>query len=166
MDDPKFKKTLQHLVIAALISSLIGWLGSWIGGFFTYNVGFFGIIYVLVGAVIGGAIGALLMYYFYVPVRDWIKKSFLKPYIRSLFELYWRPALVGYVIGALIGLPAIFTASKYLGVAGAYASALGVNVPGTGSLFLSWIIVLAADIIGVYIAAKYVANNLKKEYPW
>jgi uncharacterized membrane protein len=118
---------------------------------------------IIVG-VIGFCIGAVIFYFIYEPLHNWVKRTpFLSKYIHDMFTLMWKPYLVGIVISAIFALIAMFgVGAAAVAVAGAY----GYGAVGLGGLFIGWAISFVVQIAVYYWYAKTVSAKLTPYYPW
>jgi len=145
-------------VANAVVGMLVGTLGwSRYGSYF--NVG--SIIQSIIMGAIVSAIGGAEFYYFYNPVNGWIKRNaFVSKHINSIFSLFWKPFLVGTIIGAIFGLLAIL---PLLGVGATISVYAGMSF---GGLFIGLIIGFVAHIIIYYFYSKAMAAKLTPLYQW
>ena len=165
--DPKFMDTLKTLAIYGAVLGLANVLVMMIVSslrFAAYYSGFsvMALVYGLISGAVGGAIGGVVFYFLFEPVHNWIKRTpAIARYIHSIFTLFWIPFLVVTVIMAALGLLGMFgLGAAVVSVAGAYGAI------GFGSLFIGWIIALAAHVAVYYWYSKEVSAKLAKHYTW
>lgn len=163
----KFIETLKTFVIYGSIVYLVNAIVSmiistfrWSSYYSTFSVGV--LVMALIVGAIGSAICGVLFFFLYDPIHNWVKRSsFLSRYIHDMFTLFWKPFLVGTIIGAALGL---------LGMLGLGAAVVGVTggygVPSFGGLFIGWIIAFIAHIAVYYWYSKTVSAKLSSYYPW
>ena len=135
--EARLKDTIIIFITVGLVFSGIRYFIGWISGGITWGLwatyfGFSGLLMSLIYGAIGSGIGGLIFCYIFKPIRDFVKRTFLSKYIFSLFRLFWVPALVGFVLSALIAILG-FTA---LGSSPLAGGILSVTSAIGGTLFL------------------------------
>ncbi len=166
--NPKFIETIKTFVIygtiMAVISSVVGMLVS-VFHFSAYSdyssFDFAALIFSIIYGAIGSAIGGVVFYFLYEPIKNWVKGSgFLSKYIHDMFTLFWKPALVGYIISGVFALLSILSIGATLG------AAAGLVAVGFGALFVGWAVSFVVNIGVYYWYAKAVSAKLEPLYPW
>lgn len=146
-------------VINAIVDMMLSTL-HFSYGFAPFSIGV--IIAAVIFGIIGFAIGAVIFYFIYDPIHNWVKRTpFLSKYIHDMFTLFWKPYLVVFVIMAVFGLLGMLG----LGAA-AVATTSGYAAASFGTLFIGWLISLAVQIAVYYWYAKSVSAKLTSYYPW
>ncbi len=165
----KLMSTIKTFVIyggiLSVVNVVVGFVTSSVEGHFAYTYSGFGVVALIFAAITGviaGAIGGVIFYYIFAPVRDFIKgNSFLSKYIHSIFTLFWIPSLVGSVIGGILGLLGLLSlGALVVGVAGAYGAASMLT------MFISVVIAFVAHLAISYFYAKALSAKLSATYPW
>jgi hypothetical protein len=166
MKNKKFVETVKTFAIYGAVLYFIEVLAGMLLDSLRFSYGYyssiniFALVYALIVGAIGLGIAAIIFYFIYEPVRNWVKKTpFLAKHINSLFTLLWKPYLVIIILSALIEFLHL---AGYMGMAGPY----GAYAYGFGSVFIGWIVFLAIEIGAYYWFAKMVSAKLGHYYPW
>jgi archaellum component FlaG (FlaF/FlaG flagellin family) len=168
-DDPKLKETIVVFLIWGVIFYGIRYVVNLILNTFLFGYSFYfaGIIFSVIYAAIGAGLGGLMFYFIFDFVKNWIKKSnFLSRHIDSLFSLFWKPALVGFIVGVVFTLLGYITlmASPVGRLANAFSVYSGSS--SLTKLLISTIIMFIVNLIISYNYAKIISNKLSKYYIW
>ncbi len=159
MKNHKFVETVKVVAIYGAVLTLINYIVSFYSrsifltryyGSYRLTIPFAYFIQFAVSAAIGGVIGGVLFYFFYDPIKNFVKGSaFLSKHIHNMFTLFWKPTLFFTIIGFLLALlpilATIFISSK---------------------IFLNIVITSVAQLVIYYFYAKKLSEKLEQYYPW
>lgn len=165
--NPKFMETVKTFAIYgsivnlvnALVNMMVSTLG-WSSYHTVFNIG--GLIVALIMGAIFAAIGGAIFFFLYGPIHEWIKRNgFLSRHIYDMFTLFWKPFLVGTIIGAAFGLLGMLgLGATMIAVTSGYAAA------SFGALFIGWIVALVVHVAVYYWYSKTISGKLSQYYPW
>lgn len=159
----KFMATIKTFAIYGsilwVINAAVGMIVSFLHFSEYYNpFNIIGLVFALIAGAIGFAVGAVIFYFIYDPVRMWVKRSaFLSKHIHDMFTLFWKPYLVCFIIGAVFGLLGMLSLGATLGAYG---------VVSFGGLFVGWLITSVINVGVYYWYAKTMSAKLTPFYPW
>jgi hypothetical protein len=132
--------------VLSIVISALSWSSYYHYGYY-YGFNIFTLIPVIIGAAIGSAVVGVLFFFFYEPVRNWIKKvAFLSKYIHSLFTLFWIPLLV------ITLLDAIGELSQPFAFWGIGLTAIAIALVG--------------HLVIYYVYSKVISAKLASHYSW
>jgi hypothetical protein len=159
MKNHKFIETVKTVAIYGAIFTLINYIVGFYSrsifltryyGSYKFTIPFANFIQFAISAAIGGVIGGVLFYFFYDPIKNWVKGSaFLSKHMHNMFTLFWKPTLFFTVIGFLLSflpiLATIFVSSK---------------------LFLNIVVTSVVQLVVYYLYSKKLSEKLEQYYPW
>lgn len=170
--DPKFKATVGIFVVCGVIFALIKYFFSMIVSGITMRLwfsqfDFLSLLMSILYSAIAAAVGGAFFYFFFDNIKSYIKKSaFLSRHIDSLFKLFWKPSLVGFIIAAIFAILGFITIGSSPIARGILAFTGALGGPSFGSLIIGAIVTLVGNLIASYVYAKIISEKLGNYYPW
>ncbi|MBI2151957.1 hypothetical protein HYU21_04485, partial [Candidatus Woesearchaeota archaeon] len=99
--DAKTKETVIASITALVIAQMIIFFGDFLVGGERLSA----VIYALIFALLGGAISGFILAKFYDQLMGFVSNQlqFLLPFSNTFFKLLFLPAVIGSIIGLLLG---------------------------------------------------------------